>query len=480
MSKQYVEIPKLDIKLKDVEGAFNSEGQSRNVWCRVPIPMEIIRFADKAKENGGKSCIWTAYDDAIFDSAFDRSTLTNDVLKKYIVDMLNNNIEFDNHKLMQKIYVLASHNGVDAVLQDEEIMTELRDYIELKSRSIPSQISATFKSGFRKYAAVVENLAMHIAMSLDMPTSYNYIVAFDKDQYPEIVAHYDTDIKKQNVQPLGIVSIDVLQNKEVAPYEEDYRTISNGEIQWNTITKDFSGDKLEAFVDTLSPSVKDNLSGEKNLISNWIKGIHRIAERYMIGFTEEGKRKSLENTDSRIIRSFLLREFLGDCDFTALNGGTVINFRKHTFRYAPNFDYGESFNGLVKGMLDVESNTLPEAVLNSLPEAVRQKLLEQSKQAKKTIEEIASSYASSTSEENLNYAFATYPQYSKEFIDNLNDALSRNIFDKLVDKYTFMTHNGTPLLTQDEAETFKKYLKLRGEWMTTMANAKLNNPESTI
>ncbi|MGN0961662.1 MAG: hypothetical protein ACI4PF_05655, partial [Christensenellales bacterium] len=432
------------------------------------------------KGEGHKSCIWTAFDNELYNTSFNRDEITPELLKQTVLDILNGK-EISNHKLMIKI-VLASKNGLDAVFNNQELMDKLADEIELSKRGLPSTISATFKSCFRKYAAVVENLGMYIAKELDMPTSYNYIVAFDKDEYPIIIDNYHNSSRVDKLQPVGIVSVDFLQNKEVPEYEEDYRVKTEDGYEWTTISKNYSGDKLVAFYDTLNTSVKDNLNGDANLIKNWIRGVNRVAETYMTNFTKEEKSLCLDNTYSRIVRSTLLREFLGDCDFTAYNGGIVVNPKKHTFRYAPNFDFGESFNGLVKENLDVESNTLSEDILNSLPEDVRQKLLQsQQGKSKKTIEEIACSFASSTGETNFKFIMENYSQYAKEFFDNLQDAISRNAFDKLVDKYTQMSINGEPLLTLEEAEKFKQYIKIRAGWMISMHNNFIkNNQERTL
>lgn len=465
------EIPKLNIDL-NVDGAYNSEGQSRNVWGQVPVPSEILDFAFKAKLMGKKSCVWTAYDDAMYKSPNQRPNVSLDEIRQFIEDIVTGNKEISDRMLMFKVKKISDRLGIDAIMSDSEIVDRLKSYIELSKLGIPSTISATFKSCFRNYAAVVENLGMYIAIELDMPTSYNYIVEFDKEQYPSITTHYNSERKISELKPLGIVSIDMLQNKTVPEYEEEIKVKGESDYEWTKIRKNYSGDILAAFYETLNSSVKDNLEGDKNLIRNWIRGIHRAAASYMSDFTPEEKQKCLDNTDSRIVRSTLLREYVGDCDFTAYNGGIVVNKRKHSFRYAPNFDFGESFNGLVKGVLDVESTLLKPEVLNSLPPDVLEKLMSIGGVGgkKKTVEEVACGFASSTGKENFEYILLNYPHYAKEFFDNLQNALNQNAFDKYVDRYTKMYHDGKSLLTQEEAECFKKYLKIRGEWMITMAH----------
>ena len=116
---------KLKIKYHSVEGWDNSGGRSKNIWGQVPTSNLPISLINSALKQNSKSCIWTCYDDEIY--------------KK----------------------------------------DESGNYTLLDLENLPKTISATFKPTYEKYTAIAENLGMRIALALNLPTSYNYIVEFD-------------------------------------------------------------------------------------------------------------------------------------------------------------------------------------------------------------------------------------------------------------------------------------------------------------
>lgn len=465
-------VPKLKMQYKDVVGAYNSGGQSMNIWGQVPFPLEILELADYAKLiKKRKSCVWTAYDNEIYDKNFQRGEITREMLESAVRDMLSFKMRVHDNVFLFELVKYAEKYGVESVLKNEYYIEKVKDILELKIRGIPSTISATFKSGFKNYTAIAENIGMHIAIILDIPTSYNYIVAFDKEEHPDIVNNYKGYNKSENVQSLGIVSIDFLQNKIVPLYQSEFL---NREGEWVSDDKDYCEDELIPFDDYLTTNDGKLQNDERNLVKNWIIGVRKNAEIFMDDFTEEEKTRYIRNIESRIVRSFLLRELLGDCDFTAYNGGIVLNRKKHKLKYAPNFDYGECLNMLIRKRLDVNSNTnnVPQSVLDNLPENVREALSKSSNNKKLPVEEIAQMYSNSTSEENLKFILENYQYGTKEFFDNLSNAIRTNAFDSVMEWYTQTYHNGEPLLTQNEAEDIKNFLRFRSEWMISMYNEK--------
>ena len=110
-----IEIPNLIINL-DTWGWDKSGGKSNNVWGQVPFPEEIIDIANKAKarsikfsrfigkDQKIKPSIWTAYDPILY--------------------------------------------------ADNEPITK---------EDLPATISATFKSCYSNYTAIIENMCMRIA-----------------------------------------------------------------------------------------------------------------------------------------------------------------------------------------------------------------------------------------------------------------------------------------------------------------------------
>ena len=338
------EIKKLDMDL-EIVGWDRSGGRSLNVWGRVPFPKELYDLIKINEKHGRKASIWTAYDSALY--------------------------------------------GKNAYTLEE----------------LP-RISATYKSCFEKYSAVVENMGMRIAAALDMPTSYNYIVAFNPEDYPKVISNYPNPEKKlKELQPFGIVSIDFLQNQRTKPIvtKTDYEV--DGETKEIDSIREFEKDILITFDDALR---KYNFSGaytntdnRGNLIENWISVVDEMAKVELKGCPRETINKTISNIHSRIARAFLLREFLGDCDFTAYNGGIVYNPATKKMRYAPNHDYGEVCNPLVAKKLSKPIDSLcgmTQEAFDQLPDAVKQAIIRgQQKKNNATIPEIAQEFASSTS-----------------------------------------------------------------------------------
>ena len=141
-----MEFSELEISCK-TSGWDYSGGRSNNVWGQVPTSHLPIDEINRAIEQGQKSCIWTCYDNAFYSK---------------------------------------TKNGKPVTLEE-----------------LPRTISATFKPTYAKFSAVAENLGMRIAITLGMPTSYNYIVSFDPNKHKHIVNHLnERDLK--NLQKYGI------------------------------------------------------------------------------------------------------------------------------------------------------------------------------------------------------------------------------------------------------------------------------------
>ena len=373
----------LEIDLSVVGWDF-SGGKSKNVWGQVPTSNLPFDEINAAIENNRKSCVWTCYDDAI-----------------YIKDA--------SGKLLP-----------------------------LNLKNLPKTISATFKPTYRKHAAVVENLGMRIAMALDLPTSYNYIVKFDKEKHDNIVKHIGNT--SEEIQPYGVVSIDFL--KPVAN--------SEGEIV---------GENLSSFADLFRLSKM--LSGQNNTkISKWIKSVDTYIKDTYKHLPQELLSKQIAKINSRIVRSYVLREFLGDCDFTELNSGIV------SLNYAPNHDFGESFNSLMQTkFFELPKPEHLEVILKYDPNYIEKKRL---LKENTLVETLAQRYAQDTSKENLEFIRENYPEETCEVLNSLIEAIKNDTFSKLVDDYTLDKDGHTPLLTTEEAKMFKTYLNTRAGWLQNL------------
>lgn len=409
------------MRLKKLQGIFvdgwdQSGGRSENVWLQVPTENLPLRYIEDCVKNGKLPCVWTCYDRTIYQ---------RDASGKLI--------------------------GVNTT-------------------DLPQTMSATFKPSFSKYSAIAENMGMRIAMALDMPTSYNYLVSFDKKEYPQIISNFKIKSNSAKVQDIGVVSVDFLQLAKLDKnVEEEVREQVDGKWEWVTRTRTFSGDELISFSESINIAKQHtHLSGTNFSIKNWIRSIDALAEHYVPDFPKDKLKHQLEKINSRIVRSFLLREFLGDCDYTDLNSGFVINNEAQTLRYAPNFDYGESFNTLIKTKLDILP---PENELQEILKWDKDFVEKKRRRSEETsIDEIAQTYASDSSKENLCFVVENFPNDVKEFMQNLEMVLKQGTLDKIIDSYTETTHNDKPLLSKKEAQLFKDYLHKRAEWFKSICN----------
>lgn len=424
------EIRELDIKLSDV-GWDKSDGKSFNVWGLVDFPPELLEyisnykgtpitklneFGEPVTKISKKASIWTAYDEQIY-------------------------------------------NQLD---QGKEV-------------SYLPKISATFKSSFSKYTAIAENIGMKLATVLDMPTSYNYLVSFDPQKHPQITSNYPNPTKINQLYPYGIVSIDFLQvQKKHNPTKTKDIYFDEYGIKLNIDVEDkIDGDQLITFEDALRKYkiTSNNIDGSENLIENWINVVDEMAKRELTDVPRERLNRVIDHIHSRIARSFLLKDaILGDCDFTAYNGGVVLNHSTRKLRYAPNYDYGESFNGLIQNKLEYDPYYgMTKEQFDALPKSIRDKILSTDKfKANQSVQEIAQKWASSTSKQNFYYVINNFPQASNEFFKNLDKFVENNGVETLISKYTTLTCNGTPLLSKEEAEDFKTYLSARIEHASSL------------
>ena len=440
-----MELEELEIELFD-EGMLDpTDSQSLPLWGRVKFPQELLEYLNEYKTT-----------------------------KNFIYDK----------KTGKPILI---HNAKSSV------WTAFDKYLYERHGKIPEdelpKISAIFKSCFNKYGAVVENMAMKIAVMLDMPTSYNYIVKFDKNKHPEIIDTYPTPEKANKLYPYGIVSIDFLQSKygyeKISRADFDIKDENGNIINSYEIDSvdNTAGDELIQFDDALKKYniATNSLSHEGNLIENWVKVVDELARRELAGAPQENINKYISHIHSRIARSFLLKDLiLGDCDFTARNGGLVINRERKKLRYAPNYDYGQSFNNLIRKALDKSTSYygMTKEQFDSLPDFLQRKLIEQNKNKKQSysMKEIAEQPSSAESERNLNYVFTHFPTACKEFFENLDEVMRNDFIGDLVDTYNNLTVNGEPLLTEEECKLFKEYIYLRASHaMELYANYLVSN-----
>jgi len=354
--------------------------------------------------------------------------------------------------------------------------------------SLPS-ISVLFKSCFTPYSAVIENMVMNIAYELDIPTSCNFIVNFNKEDYPQITSLYNSTSNMKKLQDVGLVSIDFLQpthRKEPIISKTTYQYPFSKKIIEIDSIDDIGGDELISFQDAFKvyrPNM-DNASGEQNLLENWIYVAVKYIEDNLPNMLknlnpklsekdiEKKVAKTIAKVTNRIARSCVFKEFAGDCDSTDYNGGIVVNRDTGKIRFAPTYDYGECCRALIQEKLkkpDLYCGMSKE-VFEKLPENIRNLMIKSYNNKKdRSVESISQDFASGEiSSHNLYYAFEHFPLACEELFRNLNMAVQSKKLDNIIEKYNNLTVNGNPLLSTEEVEIFKEYFNRRASWISEL------------
>lgn len=298
----------------------------------------------------------------------------------------------------------------------------------LKGDDIPDRISATYKSSFDKYSHVCENMSMRLAVALGIPTSYNYIVNFESEKYDKILKNYPININANKVKSHGLVSVDFLQPDE----------------------------RLHEFYDL-------RRCGQSLSVENWINKVSGVCKDLCNDMNNKNAADMIKKVNSRIASSVLFRELVGDADFTDKNCGIVVNEKKKTVKYAPNYDYGESFNALIQNKFinvpkkledySEEERKSLEIILKYQPNYLEIKAA----RANVEISELATHYASAESQNNIKWVLNNYPDESFEFLQSLENIRHSSFLNDLTSDYT----KDDELLTQSEGNMFLEYLTER-------------------
>lgn len=416
------DIEELNIFLMDV-GWDVSGGKSRNVWGNVSVPKELVSYAQEyVKIKNKRPSIWTCYDDSLY----------------------------------------SQEGGVWKVTPE----------------NLPSTISATFKCSRNRFSPIVENMAMRIAVALDLPTSYNFLVKFTPELHKQITAHINPPgISETMINQYGVVSVDMLKGynttKPVISEHIETTEVLNKETglkeKRETVIPsidNINGDQLISFFDSerIIGNRRTSVAADDGLVENWMKSIRDFSTSYILDCTEEERNKILSKINSRIARSTLLRTFLGDCDFTALNSGYIYNAQLKKLDYAPNFDYGEAFTSLrvakLEGLHYSEKDL--KFILDHQPNYLEMKKFREAQ----SIRQIARTYESGTSEENLRFISTHFEDDILEFLTNLNQAVEDNVISEIIYSYAHKNEYGDQLITLEEAQMFDEYIIERANWIT--------------
>lgn len=419
--------------------------------------LEMIHIPEGAEKSGGQSCNYWFF-----------GKLPQSLLD--FIDAHRNIVEITFDPLTgQEIPHL--HNKASIWTSIDETIYNL-PHGSLNAEDLPA-VSMTFKSCFNDHSAQAEHIGCLVAMALDQPTSYNFIVKFDPAKHPEIVNNYPTPSKIKNVRPYGIVSVDFLQlrkTKNAQTYKKSYRD-PNGVYHEIDSISDLSGDELISFEDIFkdNPTIAiSKMSGDENLMENWIYGVDEYVKKELKGCPREFVNNEIAHIHSRMARSFLLRELLGDSDFASYNSGLVFNRATKRLRYAPEHDFGAAFNGLIQNKLKVIDKYygFTKEQYDALPETMKQTLAKSTARKSRPISEIAKDWASAAGEANFHYVLNNFPNASREFFENLDTAVMKEELEHIIDTVGEMTCDGKPLLTKKEREMFKEYILCRAAHLT--------------
>ncbi|MBE5736041.1 MAG: hypothetical protein E7356_01605 [Clostridiales bacterium] len=418
--------------------------------------LEMIHIPEGAERSGGQSCNYWFFG----------------YLPQGLLDFIDSHRNFVDVR-----YDPLTGHEVQCPHNKASIWTSIDDAIynqprgSLKSRKLPA-VSMTFKSCFNDHSAQAEHIGCLVAMALDQPTSYNFIVKFDPDKHRRITDNYPTPSKIKNVRPYGIVSVDFLQLKKGQQHKStsSYHD-KDGKYHEIESISDYTGDELISFEQIFkeNPTIAiSKMSGDENLMENWIYGVDEYVKKELKGCPREFINKEITKIHSRMARSFLLRELLGDSDFASYNSGLVFNRATKRLRYAPEHDFGAAFNGLIQNKLkkiDPYFGFTKEKY-DALPETMKQTLAMSTARKSRPIPDIAKDWASASGEENFHYVLNNFPNASREFFENLDTAVMKGELENIIDTVGKMTCNGKPLLTKKECEMFKEYILCRAAHLT--------------
>ena len=104
---------------------------------------------------------------------------------------------------------------------------------------------------------------------------------------------------------------------ETLPQEKkiEKRVKTENGFEWIEKTVNHSGDELVSFEESINMTrASEQLSGSNFLLKNWLKGLTHIAEIVASDFPKDKLERQIKEIQSSVAKSFLLREFLGDCD----------------------------------------------------------------------------------------------------------------------------------------------------------------------
>ncbi len=308
--------------------------------------------------------------------------------------------------------------------KNPNIVTALKEQLPTSS---DAPIPAFFKFQKSTVSVFTEAIAMEIATHFSTKTCFNYPANLDKSPnslYQAVSPYLDTKTEFGNM-----VFSFLGRDEELITF---YKIANAQEMTTDVMT-------LTELVPQFIAKALPHLSPEKTM-----QTVSHIQKDYAY--------------------QYLLRDFLGDIDFTSKNSGIIVNPVRGYATIAPNFDFGEVMNSLV-------ANKFSPPKLDSIEnysEAARQFITQESidkfnaiKLAKYNCP--VSEYAKRNTFEdrsdiNINFICQAFPTVAQKFSEDLENFMASGLIPEIIGKYSGEDN----LITAEQAEMSIDYLQQRG------------------
>jgi len=288
------------------------------------------------------------------------------------------------------------------------------------------QLSAFYKFSKTDYGVAIESIGREIATHFNTKTCFNCPVHIDKSQ--NSLFHYNNEIHPEEDRQIGTLVYSFLGKNE--------RLYTFAKIMGTECGENTFASYCNAISHFVSSTIPDNKQMQDVLCYNLSK---EFAYQY------------------------LLRDYIGDVDFTSRNCGLVLNEETKEITLAPGFDYGEAFNILTSSKFAqpkmVTRSFYPDEVQETIPQEQIDELNEISlhKYYASPTELANKNTFGSTTERNLSLITRLYPDVALDFLIDMKTFAQNGTLEKIVNNYSGENN----LLTPQQGEQIKEFMDAR-------------------
>lgn len=308
--------------------------------------------------------------------------------------------------------------------KNSNIVTAIKG--ELKN-NIHTQLPAFFKFQKEPVSAFTEALGMEISTYFNTTTSYNYPAHIDDSPNSLFrLASLQLDKTPENFGSL-IFSF-LAKDEELITF---YKMASCQEMSVDVMS-------LSALVPSFLASNLPHLPPSE---------INKTALRIQQDYAYQ----------------YLLRDYLGDIDYTSKNSGIVINKSLGYAHLAPNFDFGESMNVLIANKFKQPKLTRLEDYDEVARHYMTQENIDKANNAKlkrynTPVSELAKEPTfRDNSDINIYFICSAYPEVAETFREDLQSFTYSETLHKIIKQYT--SKDG--LITEEQGDMTLEYLRER-------------------